>query len=257
MLGYLHNEAATLAAINSEGWLNTGDIGHLQDGNQVFVTDREKDMIKLRCWQVSPVALEGVILQYHAVDDAAVIGIEKPDGSGEKARAYIIPHPGITLDIEDLKAFLRTQMARYKIPEEFVITNFIPKNPTGKILRRQLREQAAAEAGNLDDVSKADKSAEINPAGLPVAETVIIKTDEALNVAGSAEVIPEAVPQGSVDYKIAETSVARSLESKDEKSGGPWQRVRRMSNGSIRTISRASRSIQRFLSWLRSLLNSK
>jgi 4-coumarate--CoA ligase len=144
MLGYLRNEKATLEAFDRNGWLRTGDIGQLIENNKVFVVDRKKDLLKVRGWQVSPVEVENTILQHPAVLDAAVIGIEKGDES-EASRAYIVLRPDALLPIEDLKRFIGQSLARYKIPEEFVFTDRIPKNATGKILRRVLREQAAAE----------------------------------------------------------------------------------------------------------------
>jgi 4-coumarate--CoA ligase len=144
MLGYLHNEEATKEAFDSHGWLRTGDIGQMIDGNKIFVVDRKKDLLKVRGWQVSPAEVENTILQHPAVLDAAVIGIEKEDES-EIPRAYIVLHPDALLSVEDLKRFIEQSLARYKTPEEFVFIDRIPKNTTGKILRRILKEQAATE----------------------------------------------------------------------------------------------------------------
>jgi acyl-CoA synthetase (AMP-forming)/AMP-acid ligase II len=198
MRGYLRNKKATEEAFAPQGWLRTGDIGHMIDGNKIFVVDRKKDLLKVRGWQVSPAEVENTILQHPLVLDAAIIGVEGT-GNAEVARAYIVLRPDAVLAIEDLKRFIGQTLARYKIPEEFVYTDRIPKNATGKILRRVLREQANA----------------------------------------------------SQDYK-AESPAASFGEPKTSK--GPWRHVRNMSSGSIKTISSASRSFLRFLSWLRSML---
>ena len=196
MRGYLRNEKATREAFDSQGWLRTGDIGHVVDGNKIFVVDRKKDLLKVRGWQVSPAEVENTILQHPSVLDAAVIGVEGT-GISETARAYIVLRPAVVLPIEDLKRFIGQSLAKYKIPEEFVFTDRIPKNATGKVLRRVLREQA----------------------------------------------------NGSQDYK-SESPAA----SFGEPRKGPWQHVRNMSSGSIKTISSASKTFYRFLLWLRSML---
>ncbi|KIW08580.1 uncharacterized protein PV09_00544 [Verruconis gallopava] len=195
MLGYLANEAATREAFDNNGWLRTGDIGYRVDGNKIFVVDRKKDMIKVRGWQVSPAEVENTIVQHPSVLDAAVVGIEREDKS-EMSRAYVVLAPGAELSIEELKTFIGQTLAKYKIPEEFEFTDRIPKNATGKILRRLLREQATVE----------------------------------------------------------DTSPESPKESFCQPSEGRWRHIRRMSAGSIKTISLVSRTIRLFLSWLKSVL---
>lgn len=142
MMGYVGNDEATAEAFDAGGWLRTGDVGQLVDGNKVFVVDRKKDLFKVRSWQVSPVEVEGVILQHPDITDAAVVGIPLANNTGEIPRAYIVLRRDVLLNIADLKAFIAKSLANYKIPEEIIITDSIPKNPTGKILRRVLRDQA-------------------------------------------------------------------------------------------------------------------
>jgi acyl-CoA synthetase (AMP-forming)/AMP-acid ligase II len=145
MLGYINNEKATNEAFDNDGWLNTGDVGQLTEGNKVFIVDRKKDLMKVRGWQVSPAEIESVIMQHPHVIDAAVVGIPLANHTGELPRAYVVVRPGNKVSERDLKAFLSKDLARYKMPEEFVFIDRIPKNGTGKILRRLLREQAATE----------------------------------------------------------------------------------------------------------------
>jgi acyl-CoA synthetase (AMP-forming)/AMP-acid ligase II len=142
MLGYLDNEKATLEALEGDNWVRTGDVGQLIDG-KVFVVDRKKDLIKVRGWQVSPAEIESVILQHPDILDVAVIGVELENNSGEVPRAYIVHRPESKLGPSEVKAFARKSLAKYKLPEEIIFVERIPKNSTGKILRRVLREEAA------------------------------------------------------------------------------------------------------------------
>jgi acyl-CoA synthetase (AMP-forming)/AMP-acid ligase II len=142
MLGYLDNDKATLEALEGDNWVRTGDVGQLVDG-KVFVVDRKKDLIKVRGWQVSPAEVESVILQHPDVLDVAVIGVEPENNSGEVPRAYIVNRPESKLGLTELKAFAGKSLAKYKLPEEIIFVERIPKNSTGKILRRLLREEKA------------------------------------------------------------------------------------------------------------------
>jgi 4-coumarate--CoA ligase len=142
MLGYIDNPRATKDVFDENGWLRTGDVGHVHNG-KIFVVDRKKDLIKVRGWQVSPAEVEGKIMQHPFILDAAVIGIELANKTGELGRAYIVAKPGTQVTEADIRTFISKDLANYKIPDEYVFTDHIPKNPTGKILRRQLREQAA------------------------------------------------------------------------------------------------------------------
>ena len=141
MLGYVDNEAATTEAFDNNGWLRTGDIGHVRDGDKVYIVDRKKDLIKVRGWQVSPAEVENIIIQHPQVEDAAVIGIDMADHTGELPRAYIVLQPGQQLDSHELRRWTGERLSKYKIPEQIVFVKSIPKNPTGKILRRVLRDQ--------------------------------------------------------------------------------------------------------------------
>lgn len=142
MLGYLDNEKATLETLPGEGWVRTGDVGQYA-GGKVWVVDRKKDLIKVRGWQVSPAEVESIILQHPEVLDAAVIGVELENGTGEIPRAFVVLRPDTKLEPAELKAFVSQSLAKYKLPEEIIFVERIPKNGTGKILRRILREEAS------------------------------------------------------------------------------------------------------------------
>ena len=138
--GYLNNDAATAETIDGDGWLHTGDLCHFDDDGFLFVTDRLKELIKVKGFQVAPAELEGLLLTHPAVADAAVIG-RPDDRSGEVPVAHVVPNGD--LDVEALMAWVAEQVADYKQLAEVVIAEQIPKNPSGKILRRELRGTGA------------------------------------------------------------------------------------------------------------------
>ena len=140
MKGYHNNEKATLETITPDGWLRTGDIGHYDENQDFYITDRLKELIKVKGFQVPPAELEEILRSHPDVADAAVIGI--PDKkSGERPRAYVVSkNPKVSE--KDIKDYVAKKVAKYKRLEggvEFVTS--IPKNATGKILRRELKQK--------------------------------------------------------------------------------------------------------------------
>ena len=140
MLGYLNNEAATKATLTDDGWLKTGDIAIIDDDGYLFIVDRLKELIKFKGFQIAPAELEATLVAHSGVQDAAVIG--KPDEeAGEVPIAFVIPtDPALTED--ELKIYIAETLAPYKQLHEIRFVTDIPKSPSGKILRRLLREQA-------------------------------------------------------------------------------------------------------------------
>lgn len=161
MLGYLDNPAATAETLDqTTGWLRTGDIGYFRN-DKVWVVDRSKDMIKVRGWQVSPAEVEAALLQHPAIQDAAVIGARLPSQPEEEVPiAYVVRTAGVAgaVDEREIKSFVEQHLATYKRPKRVMFVESIPKNPTGKILRRVLREQFVE--SSLDGVSSMDGSSE-------------------------------------------------------------------------------------------------
>ena len=142
MLGYWRKPEATAQAIRN-GWFHTGDIGYVDEAGYLAIVDRVKDMINCAGFKVWPREVEEVLFRHPMVKDCAVVGI--PDAqAGEAVKAYIVPHESVTRDSADLESFCRTHIATYKIPREFEFTDAIPKNPTGKTLKRVLRERQQA-----------------------------------------------------------------------------------------------------------------
>jgi acyl-CoA synthetase (AMP-forming)/AMP-acid ligase II len=140
MLGYHNNDKATKDTITPDGWLRTGDIAYYDDERHFFITDRLKELIKVKGFQVPPAELEELLRQHPSIIDAAVIGI--PDKcSGELPRAYVVSKDP-QLNEKDVQNFVNGKVAEYKRLDggiEFV--QAIPKNATGKILRKELKAQ--------------------------------------------------------------------------------------------------------------------
>ncbi|KAL1747511.1 hypothetical protein HDZ31DRAFT_31646 [Schizophyllum fasciatum] len=153
-LGYLNNEKATKETFLPGGWVRTGDEGYVKD-HEIYVVDRLKELIKVRGFQVAPAELEGHLLQHPAVADACVVGV--PDEySGEVPLAFVVLHESFKdkvtggAALEELKADIAKHVADNKAAYKrlaggVVVIDAIPKNPSGKILRRLLRDRAKAE----------------------------------------------------------------------------------------------------------------
>jgi acyl-CoA synthetase (AMP-forming)/AMP-acid ligase II len=143
MKGYLNNPAATTNTIDDDGWLHTGDIGHVDDEGHVFVVDRLKELIKYKGFQVPPAELEALLLTHPAVADAAVIGV--PDHEcGEIPVGFVALKPGQEATEADIIAFVAERVATYKQVRKVNFVEAIPKSASGKILRRVLRDEAKA-----------------------------------------------------------------------------------------------------------------
>lgn len=140
MLGYLNNQAATEAMIEPDGWLHTGDIGHVDSDGHLFIVDRLKELIKYNGFQVPPAELEAVLLTHPAVADAAVVGHPDPE-VGELPVAHVVLRAGTSVSTEEIQEYVASKVAHYKQVRRVVIADSIPKSASGKILRRLLRDQ--------------------------------------------------------------------------------------------------------------------
>jgi acyl-CoA synthetase (AMP-forming)/AMP-acid ligase II len=141
MLGYLDDPAATAEAIDADGWLHTGDVGRLDDGGYLTITDRLKDMYICGGFNVYPAEVEQALARLDGVAESAVVGVPD-DRLGEVGRAYVVTRRGHALDEAAVLAFCRERLANYKVPRQVVFRDALPRNPSGKTLKRLLREES-------------------------------------------------------------------------------------------------------------------
>jgi 4-coumarate--CoA ligase len=143
VMGYLNNEKATRETFDKDGFLHTGDIGSLDEENFITITDRLKEMIKVKGIGVAPAELEDLLLGHEDVEDTAVLGIAD-DYSGERPKAYIVLKKSSRDDPEKagkrLIQYVKDKKVRHKWVVEVEMVDEIPKSPSGKILRRVLRD---------------------------------------------------------------------------------------------------------------------
>jgi long-chain acyl-CoA synthetase len=138
MAGYWANEAATANAITADGWFKTGDAGYCDEDGYLFLHDRLKDMIVSGGENVYPAEVENVLAKYPGVADVAVIGV--PDARwGEAVKAVVVRAPGSEVTDAELIAFAREHLGGYKLPKSVDFTDVLPRNPSGKLLKREIR----------------------------------------------------------------------------------------------------------------------
>lgn len=143
MRGYLDDPDATSATIDADGWLHTGDVGMLDERGYLRITDRIKDMYICGGFNVYPAEVEQTLARMDAVAESAVIGI--PDSRlGEAGKAYVVCKPGHELDAETVIDYCKQRLANYKVPRAVELCTQLPRNPSGKVLKRVLRGDTEA-----------------------------------------------------------------------------------------------------------------
>jgi fatty-acyl-CoA synthase len=139
MAGYWNLPEATARTLDKGGWLRTGDAGYLDEHGYLYIHDRIKDMIISGGENIYPAEVESAICDHPEVAEAAVIGV--PDDKwGEAVKAIVAMKPGSTANASDIINFARQRIAGYKMPKSVDFVTALPRNPSGKILRRQLRD---------------------------------------------------------------------------------------------------------------------
>jgi HIP---CoA ligase len=141
MLGYLDDPDATAAAIDPDGWLHTGDAGRLDEAGYLAITGRLKDMYICGGFNVYPAEVEQVLARLDGVAEAAVVGTPDPR-LGEVGTAYLVTRPGHVLAEADVLAFCRERLASYKVPRRVEFRDALPRTPSGKVLKRDLKEES-------------------------------------------------------------------------------------------------------------------
>lgn len=141
MLGYWNNEEETNKVLEN-GWMYTGDLGYMDEEGFFYIVDRKSDMIIAGGYNIYPREVEEVLYEHEGIQEVSVAGI--PDEyRGETVKAFIVPKQGVTLTEEELDKFCRERLAAYKIPRRYDFRKELPKSAIGKILRRELVEEAS------------------------------------------------------------------------------------------------------------------
>lgn len=143
MKGYYKQPAATEDVL-VDGWLKTGDIANYDEDGFFYITDRKKDLIISGGYNVYPREIEEVLYKHPQISEACVVGI-KDKVRGEAAKAYVVPRKDEVIDKKEVIGFCRKHLANYKVPRDVEIREALPKSAVGKILRRQLRDEANKE----------------------------------------------------------------------------------------------------------------
>ena len=121
-----------------DGRMSTGDVGHVDAEGRLFIDGRADDMIVSGGENVFPQEVEDVIARHAAVAECAVVGVPDPE-FGQRLRAFVVPRPGADASADELRTFVRGQVARYKVPRDIVFLDELPRNPVGKVLRARLQ----------------------------------------------------------------------------------------------------------------------
>ena len=152
MSGYFNRPIETAAALTADGWLRTGDGGYVDDEGYLYLTDRIKDMIVSGGENVYPIEVEEVLSQHPEVAEVAVIGV--PDEHwGEAVKALVIGRDGQAPSQVDLLEFARVRLAGYKLPRSIEVVDDLPRTPTGKVLKRELRERYSSAGSRQEQIT--------------------------------------------------------------------------------------------------------
>ena len=140
MLGYFEDADATAEAVDTDGWLHTGDVGHLDQRGYLTITDRIKDMFTVGGFNVYPAEVERVVMRVDGVLECALVG--RPDERmGEVGVAFVVPRAGHEIQPDEVVAFCRAHLANYKVPRDVRIVDALPRNASGKVLKTGLRSR--------------------------------------------------------------------------------------------------------------------
>jgi long-chain acyl-CoA synthetase len=136
-LGYLHEPEATAKVLTPDGWLRTGDIAVTDDDGYLFLVDRAKDLIIVSGFNVFPAEVEEVLAEHPDVAEVGVIGVPHPH-HGEAVKAFVVLKPGASAHEDTLISWCNDNLARYKCPSKIIFVDELPRNVSGKLLRRDL-----------------------------------------------------------------------------------------------------------------------
>jgi 4-coumarate--CoA ligase len=165
-LGYHRNPKATAECLSPHGWFRTGDVGYEDKDGNFYITERVKELIKYKGFQVLPAKLEGILIDSDAIDDAAVIGVYSDEHGSEVPRAYVVrssksKSSGVSEADEAAKfiSWMNTKVSQHKrLRGGIRFVDTIPRSVSGKILRRVLKEQAKKEQAKKEEATKGQKA---------------------------------------------------------------------------------------------------
>ncbi|MFF4776503.1 long-chain fatty acid--CoA ligase [Microtetraspora fusca] len=161
--GYWRNPEATAAAFSDGDWFSSGDIAVLDEEGHLYVVDRVKDMYISGGENVYPAEVEAVIFEHPAVAEVAVVGVPDPQW-GEVGRAFVVPRPGVSVTSDELRDFLRSRLAKYKIPAYFDVVDDLPKTGSGKIQKPELRRLPPPVGDSSATPARSDQSQQTSQA---------------------------------------------------------------------------------------------
>lgn len=138
-LGYYDDPEATARVLDDEGWLHTGDLGTVDDDGWLYLVDRAKDLIIVSGFNVYPAEVEAVLALHPDVVEVGVIGVAHPH-TGEAVKAYVVAEPGSRVDEDTLIDHAHEHLARYKCPSKVMFVDELPRNLSGKLVRRELHD---------------------------------------------------------------------------------------------------------------------
>ena len=135
--GYLDDPEATAAVLTEDGWLQTGDMATADDDGYLYLVDRAKDLIIVSGFNVFPAEVEETLVTHPDVVEVGVVGVPHPH-TGEAVKAYVVLRPGSLVDEETLIDYSLDRLARYKCPSKIIFVESLPRNTSGKLVRRSL-----------------------------------------------------------------------------------------------------------------------
>lgn len=138
--GYWNRPEINLQSFDQEGWFHTGDIGLIDENGYLYLYDRKNDMILSKSENIYPIEIERILSAHPQIFDLAIVGLPD-DEYGEIVTAFVALKQGAEISLNEMKEFLKDKLASYKIPRKLIIVNEIPRNPSGKILRKELKRK--------------------------------------------------------------------------------------------------------------------
>jgi len=136
-----------------EGLMSTGDVGHFDSAGRLFIDGRDDEMIVSGGENLFPAEVEELLITHQAIEEVAVIGVEDAE-FGKRLAAFVVVEAEASLTEDDVRGYVKDNLARYKVPRDVYFLDELPRNPTGKILKRELRERYVAPLAGEGDLSK-------------------------------------------------------------------------------------------------------